>query len=269
MDFQEVEKRDGQRLSYLSLSKKNLTKSNLTELNATDAVNNGFMSHNDWVAHVTRYGFIQKMITKLKVKTVLEPGCGRFPLVNYLWRNRDVNHFDYTAIDLRARQQWFEHLGWKKGNVNLLQADLVADEIKFKKPFDLVVCTEVFEHVPTKLAPAFMQRLFNWTKPGGTLIFSTPNAGVSESTAENHLGEDGKSREWEYKDKIKLAESVGFKVSATYGTFIAKSRIPKEFWNEKTLKASEFLPHAFFTVYAAAGYPEQSNNALFVLTRPG
>jgi 2-polyprenyl-3-methyl-5-hydroxy-6-metoxy-1,4-benzoquinol methylase len=265
--FSLIEKRGTQKLSYAQLSKKNLSASNLTELNATDAVNNGFMSHNDWVAHVTRYGFIQKKIGQFKPKRVLEVGSGRFPLVNYLWRNRDQAAFEYTAIDLRARHQWFEHLGWKKGNVNLLQADLVLDDIDLGKPFDLVVCTEVFEHVPRKLAPMFMKRLADWTAAGGHCIFSTPNAGVSKSTAENHIGEDGKSREWTYKDKMKIAGDAGFKVLDTYGTFIAKSRIPEEFWTDDHLKAAEFLPHAMFTVYAAAAYPARSNNALFLLTK--
>lgn len=265
-----VETREKQKLYFDEVVKTNKSKSNLTELNATDAVNNGFMSHNDWVAHVTRYGYIQKMITKLKPKTVFEAGCGRFPLVNYLWRNRDQNKFKYYAADLRARVQWFEHLGWKKGDVYLVRDDLVLSRTLFNDlRFDVTIATEVFEHVPTDKAPLFMKRLFNWTKPGGVCIFSTPNAGVSKSTADNHKDENGESREWAYKDKVNLAKSVGFEVVNTYGTFIAKSRIPEEFWTETTIKAADFLPHAMFTVYAAASYPAESNNSLFLLKRPG
>lgn len=255
-----------QQLFYAEISKGNRSKSNLTELNATDQLDSGFMSHNDWVAHGIRYGYVAKTIAKEKPLTVLDVGCGRFPLLNYLWKNRSVDAFDYVGLDLRARPEWFEHLSWKKGHVYLVRMDLVLDDVAFPAS-DLVVCTEVFEHVPADKQPLFMKRLYKWTADGGTCIFSTPNAGVSDSTAENHKDENGQSREMSYKDKLNLAKSVGFKVQATYGTFIAKRRIPDEYWTETTLKAVEYLPNAFFTCLAAASYPAESNNSLFVLKK--
>jgi len=260
------ERRGSQNLWFTQVSKGNRSKSNLTELNATDALDTGFMSHNDWVAHGVRYGFISKTISKIKPNNVLDVGCGRFPLLNYIWKNRSVDAFDYTGLDLRANRKWFDHLKWKKGNVSLVQADIVLDKIQLGL-YQLVVCTEVFEHVPTDKAELFVKRLYDWTAPDGTVIFSTPNAGVSDSTAENHKDADGKSREWKYKDKLALMKKVGFKVQDTFGTFIAKRRIPAEFWNENTDKISQFLPHAMFTVFCAAGYPAESNNALFVMTK--
>lgn len=258
--------RDGQVLTFKQISKKNTLNSNLTELNATDAVNNGFMSHNDWVAHVTRYGFEAKWIARNHPASVLDVGCGRFPFLNYLWRNRSVESFSYVGLDLRANERWFEHLGWKKGPVMLLQGDLVADNFGLDE-FNLVICTEVFEHVPREKARKFMKQLYAWTAPGGTVIFSTPNAGVSDSTADNHKDENGVSREWTYEDKVNIARDAGFNIDATYGTFIAKKRIPEDFWTVTNRKAEEFLPHAMFTVFAASGYPRESNNALFVLSR--
>lgn len=260
--------RKGQILAYLSISRKNGSKSNLTELNATDALDNGFMSHNDWVAHGARYGYIAKLAAKIKPQYVLEPGCGRFPLLNYLWRNRSQEAFEYTGIDLRATEKWFEKLGWSKGDVNLLRADLVLDSLDFLGTYDLVVCTEVFEHVPTDRAEFFARQLYRWTEPGGYCVFSTPNAGVSKSTAENHLDENGVSREWSYKDKLNLMRGIGFEIESTYGTFIAKSRIPESGWSEVMEEAAEFLPNAMFTVFAAAAFPAESNNSLFVMRRP-
>lgn len=261
-----VERRSNQQLFFAQISRGNRSKSNLTELNATDALDTGFMSHNDWVAHGVRYGFIAKMIAKNKPATVLDVGCGRFPLLNYLWKNRSIDAFGYAGLDLRANEKWFEHLHWKRYDVYLIQMDLVLDAVSIM-PHDLVICTEVFEHVPTDKAPLLMRRLYEWTDEGGMCIFSTPNAGVSDSTAENHKDENGKSREWKYMDKIRLAQSVGFKVEHAYGTFIAKRRIPESFWNDNTIAISEFLPHAMFTSFAAAGYPAESNNSLLVLRK--
>lgn len=261
-----VENRGEQQLFFAQISKSNRSGSNLTELNATDQLDAGFMSHNDWVAHGIRYGYVARTIQKEKPLTVLDVGCGRFPLLNYLWKNRSAEHFDYMGLDLRARKQWFEHLNWKKGDVFLTQMDLVLDEVELP-PAYLVVCTEVFEHVPASKQPLFMKRLYDWTLEGGTCIFSTPNAGVSDSTADNHKDEHGISREMSYKDKLNLAQSVGFKVKATYGTFIAKRRIPQSAWTADLVKADDYLPNAFFTCLVAAAYPAESNNSLFVMTK--
>lgn len=261
-----VENRGSQQLFFSQVSRGNRSKSNLTELNATDALDSGFMSHSDWMGHAVRYGFINDFIARKKPLTVLDVGCGRFPLLNYMWKNRSVDAFDYTGLDLRGRREWFEHLRWKKGDVHLVQMDLVLDEVAIVE-HDLVISTETFEHVPADKQPLFMKQLYNWTTDGGYCIFSTPNAGVSKSTAENHKDENGRSREMSYKDKLRLAESVGFKVQNTFGVFIAKRRIPESFWNNHTSKVAEFLPNAMLAVFAAAAYPAESNNSLFILTK--
>jgi 2-polyprenyl-3-methyl-5-hydroxy-6-metoxy-1,4-benzoquinol methylase len=261
-----VERRDQQCLYFEQITKGNKNNSNLTELNAFASVDSGYMEHNDWTAHIQRYAYCNKIIARHHPKIVIDTGPGIFNMVNYLWKNRSVDFFEYIAIDLRAKKDWFEKLKWKKGDVWLMQADLSKDRLDLAKA-DLVISTEVFEHIGGGKQEAYMQMLHDMLKPGGLCIFSTPNAGVSDSTAENHRDEHGESREWSYKDKLKLFKKVGFKVEASYGTFIQKRKIPQAFWDDNTRAAEAFLSGAFFSNFAAAGYPELSNNSLQLLRK--
>jgi 2-polyprenyl-3-methyl-5-hydroxy-6-metoxy-1,4-benzoquinol methylase len=261
-----VERRDQQCLYFEQITKGNKNNSNLTELNAFASVDSGYMEHNDWTAHIQRYAYCNKIIARHHPKVVIDTGPGIFNMVNYLWKNRSVDFFEYIAIDLRAKKEWFEKLKWKKGDVWLIQADLSLDHVELAKA-DLVISTEVFEHIGGKQQPAYMQMLYDMLKPGGLCIFSTPNAGVSDSTAENHKDEDGKSREWTYDSKMKLFQKTGFEVVESFGTFIQKRKIPASFWNVQTRAAEAFLSGAMFSNFAAAGYPKLSNNSLQLLRK--
>jgi len=252
---------------------------NLTELNAAESVDNGFMSHNDWIAHVNRYAYTGKVIQKSKPGTILDVGCGKLQLPYYLWRNRLhlEENGSYWGIELRAKQAWLEPINWKT-SMNLIKADIILDEINedniefWPGQFDLVTCFETWEHVPRDKAIILAERLFNWTKPGGILLFSSPNAGVSDSTADNHTDAEGESREWEMESKIEVLEDAGFSLHENFGTFCGITRLPEEFQERLRtdallIQAKKFLNHANFTALVAAAYPQFSNNSLMHFVR--
>lgn len=261
----------------------NVLNSNLTELNAAHAVEKGFVTHNDWIAHTLRYAYAAKYIQKAKARTVLDVGCGNLQLPYFCWRNRIPGIQQYVGIDLRATPKWLDEVGWNSP-MALIRADIVLDYADIahnikglgfaEAQAEVVVCFEAFEHVPNDQKPRLMYNLFRWTRPGGTLLFSTPNAGVSDSTAHNHTDpETGESREMSFQGKLELASEVGFTLQEVYGTFCGITRIPehKEILKESAIlkAAKEFLPHAWYTCVVAAAYPEHSNNALMVFRRPG
>lgn len=252
---------------FYEISKKNNSGSNLTELNAADAVDKGFMSHSDWIGHIMRYGYAMKTIEKVKPKHILDVGCGNLNLPKFLWRNRSSFHGQYTGLDLRAQKDWLDNVGSWKVNVFLLKMDIVLDDPDIGS-YPLVICFEMFEHIPRKLQPELMKRLFNWTAKGGVCLFSTPNAGIARSTADNHVGSDG-VRERSYNDKITMAIGAGFVVEKTFGTFCGSTRLPAEFLAQPHIQImKEFLLDSFFVSLLATGFPEQSNNSLQVLRHP-
>lgn len=245
--------------------------SNLTELSASyQYFQRGFMAHRDWIAHAARYLHVARFLG-IEKKTVLDVGCGRFDMPYALLQYRKRPSL-YWGLDLRAQEQWAEMIRWPIPT-RLVRGDIVLDDFNSlpewpAKGFDVVTCFEVFEHVPRSHAPVLMQRLYDWTKVGGTCYFSTPNLGVSRSVAKNHIGPDGEIREWMYQDKIDLAESIGFEIVETFGTFAVPNKLPKEEMANPVIdKIRRYLNPEMFSAFIAGAFPEYSNNSLFVMKR--
>lgn len=245
---------------------KNDLDSNLTELNAYNAAERGFLSHSDWAGHIQRYGHILKQVQKRKPNTILDIGCGNMNLINFLSRNRTSFHGLYVGVDLKAKESWLEDITWK-GHIHLYVLDVVNSDKMLLEPADMVICTETFEHVPRDYQMELMERLYYWTNEGGVCLFSTPNAGVAKSTADNHQGDDG-IRERTYDEKIEMAEAVGFTMTRSWGTFCGSTRLPKEFLELPHIaKMKEFLMDAMFVSTVSAAFPRESNNALMELEK--
>lgn len=252
---------------FVRVNSQNVDNANLTELNATSAVNNGFIDHADWLAHVARYAIIMKYLKKPAIghNTILDVGCGNFPLLTFMWRNRvPLAGVKYTGLDLRATSKWLDgSLPESVARIRLIQTDIINDK-PIDEKFDIVVCTEMLEHVDKTSAMTLLQNLRAWTKDDGYMFLSSPNLGGSDSVAENHRGSDGSPREWTYDGKVKLIERCGFKIESAIGTFIRMDHLPNEFFNEYTTDIKNKLPNSFFRVFAAAAFPAESNNAIFV-----
>lgn len=242
---------------------------NLTELNAAEAVDKGFFSHSDWVAHVARYAHTMKQLTSSRAPqwTLFDFGCGKLQLPFYLYRNRVPAIKAYWGMDLRAQPAWLDDAGWKTP-MHLVRGDITEDSFESAGAparCDIATCFEVFEHIPRSMAPAFLLAVRDQMLKGGLFLFSTPNAGVARSTAENHHSSDGENREWDYDDKLRLLERSGFNIVASYGTFCGLTRLPSEVWSNPVAKAIRAFHHNAFAVVAlAAAYPEISNNSLQV-----
>lgn len=77
--------------------------------------------------------------------------------------------------DLRPTES-LDH--WVHGDkMRWIEGDLF--DLKFDKPFDLVVAAEVLEHAAH--GDRLIHRLFDYTKPGGTVLITTPNGDNSRS----------------------------------------------------------------------------------------
>jgi 2-polyprenyl-3-methyl-5-hydroxy-6-metoxy-1,4-benzoquinol methylase len=242
--------------------------SNLTELNATTAVNNGFIDHADWLAHVMRYAVVMDEMKHGHQTSLLDVGCGNFPLLTFLWRNRvPMQTLHYTGIDMRATPGWLEGKLPDCNMIDLVQMNIVKDDPAQIGKHQIVVCTEMLEHIDKRDALELMKRLRSWITPDGLLFLSSPNLGGSPTVADNHVGPDGEPREWTYEGKLRLLAATGFRVVDSLGTFIRLDHIPDRFWTEDTQRIKERLPNSFFRVFAAAAFPAEANNAM-IIARP-
>jgi SAM-dependent methyltransferase len=115
-----------------------------------------------------RFEFIAAIIREHRPRDILDIGCGTgvqltLPLA------REFPAVEIVGVDADARS-----LAWARGNAaapNLRYA--TANEISGERRFDLVVASEVLEHVD---APArFLADLVARVRPGGRLVVTVPN----------------------------------------------------------------------------------------------
>lgn len=122
-------------------------------------------------AYRTRARHVMEM-----AESVLVPGARILDIAaaqgNYtLWLAE--RGFDVTWNDLRADLEGYVRLKWERGTVRYAPGDAFA--LAFPHPFDLVVVTEIIEHVAHP--DEFLRKAASLTRPGGYVLLSTPNGG--------------------------------------------------------------------------------------------
>lgn len=138
--------------------------------------------HDTTKRHIDKYenkGFIHQLVlgrfldfvgTKLapyQSSCVLDFGCGEALFWKEM-RNRDIEMNDLTGIDLRedalsvAARDFPEH--------EFIAADIL--KIEFKDRYDLVVASQVLEHLPSP--DRFISKLIDLVKPNGQLLLTVP-----------------------------------------------------------------------------------------------
>lgn len=108
--------------------------------------------------------------------TVLAPGARVLDIAaaqgNYtLWLAE--RGYDVTWNDLRSDLEGYVRLKWEHGTVRYAPGN--AFELRFPAPFDLVVITEIVEHVAHP--DEFLRKVATLVRPGGHVLLSTPNGG--------------------------------------------------------------------------------------------
>lgn len=99
---------------------------------------------------------------------ILDLGCGRGWLSNLLSKYGDVIGIEPIKAVVEYGKQLFPHLNLKGGTAQNL---INEGKTNF---FDIVVCSEVIEHVPDKKKVDFLDHIKTLLKPHGFLILTTP-----------------------------------------------------------------------------------------------
>jgi 2-polyprenyl-3-methyl-5-hydroxy-6-metoxy-1,4-benzoquinol methylase len=144
--------------------------------NSTEAKNNSTYYNKFWDKYklnnedIIRSVFIKKKLKKLNLSgnvEILDLGCG------YGWMSEFIkNYGSYTGIDFSAPSINFAN---KEFNGNFILADetSVTLGLPIDKKFDIVICSEVIEHVVDQ--NSFLEQIYMFLKDGGHLILTTPN----------------------------------------------------------------------------------------------
>jgi len=137
-----------------------------------------YVEQNAGLFHMTRF-FYQLDPVAHPITSLLDAGCGfGFPVD----AARRVLGWRAVGID----PSFYADTGRALLGADLRRAYLTADT-DLGEPYDLVLATEVIEHIPD-LYP-FLATLRRWMKPGGVLMMTTPDAGsITPALAANLIG---------------------------------------------------------------------------------
>jgi GT2 family glycosyltransferase/SAM-dependent methyltransferase/Flp pilus assembly protein TadD len=147
-----------------------------------------------WLEHIIRETRGQDSCRTLRI---LDVGCGRGWLTNLASAYGDPEGVEPVAGVIEYARSLFPHLRFTVGTPETI---LARNDFK---PFDIVLCSEVIEHVPHPQKPDFVGHLSRLLTPDGYLILTTPrgevweqwrriappNQPVEDWVTESHLGE--------------------------------------------------------------------------------
>jgi len=137
---------------------------------------------------------------------ILDLGCGRGWLSRSLAARGEVLGADVTAAAVERARELFPGLRFERADVEGLLAS------RGEASFDLVVASEVLEHVGDGDKPAFLRGVHRLLRPGGHAILTTPRGELWPAWQ--------KSRDWRQpveawvseKELDRLAAAAGFDV---------------------------------------------------------
>jgi 2-polyprenyl-3-methyl-5-hydroxy-6-metoxy-1,4-benzoquinol methylase len=187
----------------------------------------GWKSTKPTISHEYLLPVILKAINKIQKSgnladnsNVFDAGCGNGYTSGILIQNG----FRVTGVDVSEQGIVLARGKYPQGHFEVAS---VYDELaaKFGNDFDLVLSTEVVEHLYDPRL--FMRNLFSLLRPGGHLILSTPYHGylknlvlVLSGKMDNHfsaLDDGGHIKFWSNSTMKLLLEDVGFSLLKFWG----------------------------------------------------
>jgi SAM-dependent methyltransferase len=131
---------------------------------------------------------------------IIDFGCGSG------WMSERLMSFGrVTAVDLA--DEVIERARRRAPQVNFISGDLFKLSLPTES-FDIVVSLEVLSHVRNQ--PAFLNRVAQLLKPGGTLMLATQNRYVLERWAEIGKPIPGQLRHWVDAKELKVLLATDF-----------------------------------------------------------
>lgn len=183
----------------------------------------------DQLAHVSRYLFIAEWIIKEAKRLgyplrVLDVGCGdiyvaRVLVASFRAKKSDVvSRYMGFDIDDKSLAKTRKSLPASM-NIELACGDITDNGLSHfeDKSFDVVICTEVIEHIQPELVEGLLREI---KRLANRAIISTPNfAGGTGSIPQDHV------KEWNYVELVALMQRCGLEVKRHIGVFCNLNRV--------------------------------------------
>ncbi len=97
---------------------------------------------------------------------ILDIGCGRGWLTNLCSTYGEITGIEPVKKVVKYAKKLFPYLD--------IRCQTPDELLEQKIQFDLIVCSEVIEHIPDLQKDSFVKKLFHLLKPGGSIILTTP-----------------------------------------------------------------------------------------------
>lgn len=156
-----------------------------------------------------RWEKIQAMVGRVREAQgeplrIVEVGCGRGWLSKLLSEYGAVLGSEPVGDVINHAKGMFPEQEFFTGSAELLQF------IGLKEFFDLLVCSEVIEHVPYAYKEGFVAGLAGLVRPGGYLILTTPRADIYPEWSEKYGKPPQPTEDWLTEAQLKaLMEGAG------------------------------------------------------------
>ena len=130
---------------------------------------NEIIEEENFYGHLKRLNWIQNQTTI--GETILEVGCGTgaFITTPLILSGRDVYGVDIGGKSIQEANRIARLNGVKE------QRFFCKDVAEVDGQYDVVICSEVLEHISDEEQDIFVSQLCNHVRPGGKLIITVPN----------------------------------------------------------------------------------------------
>lgn len=118
---------------------------------------------------LVRWRHIEKLLAltgRHRFGTIIDFGCGRGWLTSLLTSYGDTLGIEPVRAVVKHGKRLYPHLRLEHGSLSKMR-ELNAD---------LIVCSEVIEHIPDSEKPSYLRQFYTTLNPGGFLVLTTPRA---------------------------------------------------------------------------------------------
>lgn len=139
---------------------------------------------------IERWNVIENMVKTISYEdlNILDLGCGRGWLSNLLSKYGKVTGIEPVENVVKHAKKLFPNINFISG----VAEDLINTNTNF---YDLIVSSEVYEHIEDELKDDFIKNINSLLKSNGSVIISTPRKEV-EIIWHKHLGANQPIEDW-------------------------------------------------------------------------